>query len=204
MERLLEQHPLRHGAHPTRGDGMCAMEMVAWLAGEPHSDEPRCACPVIAAFVRALNDSLPSDAARNRLLRPLVPKLVNTRANARVEALRGRLAADAGVRELLPVLLERQGRLEEAALLRQLPPLHDDESIEAATRALEHYARDQHAMRWVLQRANDGTPPARYVAGVLQVIRRLGDSRAWQLAVDLSARLVAVAPQATSAADGVR
>ena len=203
MERLLEQHPLRHGAHPTRGDGMCAMEMVAWLAGEPHSDEPRCACPVIAAFVRALNDALPSDAARNRLLRPLVPKLVNTRANGRVEALRARLAADAGIRELLPLLLERQRRHEEAALLRRLPPLEGDESIDAAVRALDHYARDQHAMRWVLLRATDGTPPARYVAGVMQVVRRMGDAKAWQLAVDLIDRLVAVAPNTTAAAEGV-
>ena len=37
-----------------RKNDLCAMEMVAWLAGEAHSDEPECACPVLAAMVRAL------------------------------------------------------------------------------------------------------------------------------------------------------
>jgi hypothetical protein len=82
MERLADQRPLRRGAHASADDGMCAMEMVAWLAGEAHTDEPLCACPVIAAFVRAVNDALPSDAARDRHLRPLVPRFVGTRGTA--------------------------------------------------------------------------------------------------------------------------
>ena len=89
MIRIQDQFPLRRGAHDRRDDGMCAMEMVAWLAGEAHSDEPRCACPVIASYVRALNDLLPDDGARTRLLRPLVPKFVNTRGNAQDERRRG-------------------------------------------------------------------------------------------------------------------
>ena len=93
MQRLIEQYPLQRGSHPHRDDGMCAMEMVAWLAGEAHSDEPECACPVIASLVRACNDSM-SDPARNRYLRPLVPQLVQTRADRRVEQARGMLAID--------------------------------------------------------------------------------------------------------------
>lgn len=38
---------LKEGSHEARERGVCAMEAVAWLAGEKHSDAPRCACPVI-------------------------------------------------------------------------------------------------------------------------------------------------------------
>lgn len=191
MQRLYEQFPLRRGAHDARGDGMCAMEMVAWLAGEEHSDEPRCACPVIAAYVRAVNDALPTDQARNRLLRPLVPKFVNTRGSAADERARGLLCADAMVRAFLPHLLDKRGKTDEARALRLLPAIVDLETAKAALRALDHWTRDQHAARWVLQRLLDGMPSARFVAGTVQVVRRAGDPAAWQLAVDLAAALAA-------------
>src|SRR5690606_8813913 len=56
---------LMKGSHRRREDGVCAMELVAWIAGEPHSDAPRCACPVLTAFVTHLNDTL-DDEPRNR------------------------------------------------------------------------------------------------------------------------------------------
>jgi hypothetical protein len=91
---LTDVFPLRRGAHPSREDGMCAMEMVAWLAGEPHSDCPDCASPVLAAVVRAVNDRLPDDGAREWLLRPLVPRLVNSRADAGAERARALAIVD--------------------------------------------------------------------------------------------------------------
>lgn len=178
MHRSIEQVPLQRGAHPTRDAGMCAMEMVAWLAGEPHSDEPSCACPVLGAFVRACNDSM-DDEQRNRLLRPLVPFLLDSRRTAAVERARGLVAVDHLVRTLLPNWLRRQRRLEEAQLLFDLPPIRRLEDVRAALRAVEHFARSQHAAVWVLQRALEGTPPARYVAGVVQVARALGDGATW-------------------------
>lgn len=184
QQRLIDQHPLRRGAHPSRADGMCAMEMVAWLAGEAHSDEPGCTCPVIAAFVRACNDSL-HDEARNRFLRPLVPQLVNTRGSAADERARGYLVVDAMVRQLVPVWLRRHHRPEEAALLAALPAVVCGESLRAALRALEHYARDQHAAHWVVQRAIDGVAPARYVAGAVQIARSLGDPATWLLVTNV-------------------
>lgn len=68
---------IRRGGHATREDGVCAMEAVAWLAGEPHSDTPECTSPVVAAFVRQWNDSMRSNTERE-ILRPLLPKLINT------------------------------------------------------------------------------------------------------------------------------
>lgn len=191
QHRLIDQHPLRRGAHPTRDHGMCTMEMVAWLAGEEHSDEPRCACPVIAAFVRAVNDSL-HDEARNRLLRPLVPKLINTRATAAVERVRGLVVVDTLVRQLVPAWLVRHHRHAEAALVAALQPVHDAEALRAALRALDHYGRDQHAARWVLQRAQEGLPPARYVAGAVQVARALNDAPTWATMVAVAEAMARV------------
>lgn len=163
---------------------MCAMEMVAWLAGEPHSDEPSCSCPVIAAFTRACNDAL-DDEARNRWLRPLVPLLVNTRATPAIERVRGYLVVDALVRKLLPSWLRRQRRVDEANLLAALPTIRTLADAGAALRAVDHFVRDHHATRWVLQRAIEGMPPARYVAGAVQVAKAVGDTATWTAVVEL-------------------
>lgn len=192
MDRLRDREPLRRGAHPSRDDGMCAMEMVAWLAGEPHSDEPRCACPVIAAFVRAFNDALPSDSARGRYLRPFVPRMVNSRASGAHERARGWLCVDAVVRALVPMALAHASRRGEAELMQALPLVRDLASARAALRAVETYARDQHAARWVLQRAIDGVPPAKFVAGVVQVARMVGDVTAFALLAELIGAMLAV------------
>lgn len=153
---------------------MCAMEMVAWLAGEEHSDEPRCACPVIAAFVRAVNDALPSDGERGRLLRPLIPQLVGTRGNRAAERRRGLQAVDAMVRRLLPLRLLRGGDRVAAELLMALPPVTGRTSAAVALRAVQCHAPDQRAARWVLERAVEGMAPARFVAGIVQLARDIG------------------------------
>src|ERR1700689_3092955 len=69
---------LKSGAH-SPDSTFCVMEAVAFVAGEKWSDAPVCACPVISAFLRSWNDSLPNDAERDRLLKPLIPLLVGTR-----------------------------------------------------------------------------------------------------------------------------
>lgn len=76
--------PLRAMKHASFEDGACLMEAVAWVAGEPWSDKPRCACPVIGDFLRHFNDGLPDDR-RTELLRPLVPLLVGSRSSDAVE-----------------------------------------------------------------------------------------------------------------------
>ena len=56
----------KHGSHANPDLGLCAMEAVAWLAGYSHTDHPICTCPVLAAYVRMLNDDMPDDE-RQRL-----------------------------------------------------------------------------------------------------------------------------------------
>lgn len=166
------------------------MEMVSWLAGEAHSDEPDCACPVLAALVRACNDAM-SDPSRNEFLRPLVPQLVHTRATATVERMRGILAIDCLVRWLMPRWLERHHRRDEARLLREMPPIERMSHVRAATRVITTYAGDHRATQWVLDRSLEGAPPARYVAGVVQLARALNDRDTWREMAALAARMAA-------------
>src|SRR6266852_112630 len=93
-DRLLKVQglSLKSGSH-SPDSTFCVMEAVAFVAGEKWSDNPECACPVISAFLRSWNDALPTDAERDRLLKPLIPKLVGTR-NKALEEKRGLMAAD--------------------------------------------------------------------------------------------------------------
>jgi hypothetical protein len=54
--------------HHRPEDGVCVMELTSMLAGEPFSDEPGCACPVLAVVLRASNDRF-DDTTRQRLYR---------------------------------------------------------------------------------------------------------------------------------------
>jgi hypothetical protein len=135
------------------------MEMVAYLAGEPHSDHPQCACPVIAAFVRRLNDAMPN-AERDRLLLPVVPKLVGTRSTQDVELRRGYLAADFAVRVAAPAALRaaalRAAGLDDAArALESLPEVVDQDTALAAKAAARAAAEDAWtvAADWAATRA---------------------------------------------------
>ena len=46
----LETITLEKGAHASFAKGVCAMELVSYIAGEPFSDHPKCTSPVLAAF----------------------------------------------------------------------------------------------------------------------------------------------------------
>src|SRR5262249_44125655 len=114
-----------------------------------------------------------------------------TRGTAADERRRGLLVADALVRSFVPHLLDRRGRPTEAAALRAVPQLGDEAAVQLALRGLEAFAPDVHAARWVLQRALDGNPPARWVAGAVPVLARVGDTGAFALASATIAAMLA-------------
>jgi hypothetical protein len=103
---LLETISLEHGAHQSFEEGACAMEAVAYIAGEKFSDHPQCACPVIASFMRSWNDSLRTDEDRNRLLKPLISKVIGTRGSKALEKRRSMAALDWYIRVWLPAWLK--------------------------------------------------------------------------------------------------
>lgn len=76
--------PLAVGYHRSPARGLCAMEMVAFMEGLPHTDMPECTCPIIATYVRRLNDAL-TNRQRQWLL-PFLPRLVGTVSRAHEQA----------------------------------------------------------------------------------------------------------------------
>ncbi len=117
---------LLSGSHGSAKKGLCALEAVAWLAKEKHSDAPQCACPVVAAFVRRLNDRIPDDAMRTRLLGPLLPLIVGSRSTPEVERRRMFIAVDFAVRDAAASALDlRAATKVHAATLRALPEIVD-------------------------------------------------------------------------------
>jgi len=127
---------LQAGAHDTAAEGLCAMEAVAWLEGVEHSDRPSCTCPVIAAFVRSINDRMP-DSDRQKLVAYL-PRLVGT-VSPRHEQERAEYLAWHAITVVAPVVLERAGLKHHAATLRGLGR-HDWEAAAFAANAASYAA----------------------------------------------------------------
>jgi len=163
---------------------MCAMEMVAWLAGESHSDDPDCACPVIGAVVRCFNDTVASTSERERLLRPLVPLLVNTRSTPPVERARAMLVADCAARRIAPAILRRVYRDGDARALAQAPRVRTRADAFAL---LPHLSgAELKATRWVVLRAAEGElTPRLWVSGIVRAALELRQPCAWPMLSDL-------------------
>jgi hypothetical protein len=102
----LEKLAIHHGSHNKFEQGHCAMELVAWLANEPHSDRPACACPVVSRFIVDWNDRMRTDEDRAFALRPLLPLIVGSRSTKKVEQKRGWMCADWAVRDSAPAWLD--------------------------------------------------------------------------------------------------
>ncbi len=129
-------YTLKHGAHDTREEGMCLLEAVAYIAGEPHSDAPACACDVLAKYGRSLNDAMgdgaEGDALRDKHLAEVAPLLVDTRGTRDVQRRRAYLLADRAVRLIAPLALDAAGLHDHAATLRGLAPVTDAATARAA------------------------------------------------------------------------
>jgi len=135
---------LSTGSHPTRAAGVCAMEAVAWLAGEPHTHAPTCVDSDIVNFVIAINDWW-SDANRQRLI-PYLPRLLGTARDndhpAREQCYY--LLLDWYARVSVPARLDKEGKHEMAAIMRALHPLTSYEAWQDARKVspgdyINHY-----------------------------------------------------------------
>lgn len=126
QDRLAKLTLLRNGSHsPNDGDLICVMEAVAWVAHEPWSDAPHCVCPVIGAFMRSWNDGIADDDTRTRLLKPLIPRLINTRSTPEIEQRRAAMAADWLIRVYTPAWLRLAKLDKQADALAGLPEIAD-------------------------------------------------------------------------------
>jgi len=114
------------------------MEVVSLLAGEPFSDHPECASPVLGVFLRSWNDSLDDDERQDLL--QYAPRLVNSRGSDEIEEKRAWMAADWLVRVYTPAWLRLAGLKEYAEALTQVGPL--DSEIPAEVQDLLNAAWD--------------------------------------------------------------
>ena len=141
---------LSSGSHEDFEKGMCVMEATAYVAGEPWSDHPKCACPVITSFMIAWNDNLPSDAERDRLLKPLIPDIVGTKSTTAIEERRSYMALDWLIRVHTPKWLDLVPALaSHAKVLRDLEEIADLAGLSAAfvelLAAHDHHIGEVHA-----------------------------------------------------------
>ncbi len=137
---------LKSGGHSSIEEGACVMEVVSWVAGEPWSDRPQCACPVISTFLRNWNDSLPDDE-RNELLRDLIPRLVGTRGTPEVEQRRATMAADWLIRTHTVAWLRLAKLDTQADALASLPEITDFAQCPSLMPTLEAVRSDAAAAR---------------------------------------------------------
>jgi hypothetical protein len=123
---------LAHGAHGRFDQGACLMEAVAYVAGEPHSDHPTCASPILSAIGRGLNDRFRDE--ERQLLAPLIPRLVGTLAPWEIERKRAYAMVDAAIREITPMGLDATWT-DLAGRMRAIAPIVDRASAELALAA---------------------------------------------------------------------
>jgi hypothetical protein len=82
---------LSRGRHRSPRDGACVVELASMLAGERFSDHPRAVCPVVAAYLRTVNDLMPVDDLPE--LYPFAAAIVGTRGSRKEGRARARECA---------------------------------------------------------------------------------------------------------------
>lgn len=73
---MSDEYFLSKGHHFHAAEGRCAMEWVAYIAGEPHTDKPVCVSPVLRGVAIGLNDIMPNDVRQK--LRPYLGRMIGT------------------------------------------------------------------------------------------------------------------------------
>jgi hypothetical protein len=88
---------------------------------------------VCGRFMVRFQDAIKDDAIRNRLIPPLMVKLVGSAGSPELESRRSWMAVDWALREVAPTYFDLTPELaEHAAALRALPPITDKASARAA------------------------------------------------------------------------
>lgn len=109
LERLYGGVQLVRGKGNPRKGRLCIMSLVAYLAGEGHTDRPRTASRVIRDFAVSLNDLAPQEWRQE--LKPFAPRIIGT--NDGHDRARGRILYRAIMEEVIPKANADAGRAEE-------------------------------------------------------------------------------------------
>jgi len=179
----LETLTLSAGSHPSPDAGACVMEAVSFVAGEPWSDHPVCASAVIGAFLRSWNDGLNNDD-RNRLLKPLVPRLVGTAGTPEQEQTRAWMALDWLFRVHTSAWLRAAGLLDQAGRLEALPEFRVGMDVPSVRATLDAVRSDAAAgaAPWAAKAAAGAAPWAAALAAARHEAWTAARDAAWTAA----------------------
>jgi hypothetical protein len=125
----MNEYRLSPGAHETPDEGRCVMEWAAWIAGEPHSDQPVCVdsgrrrVPAVMERCARRRDAPAAAAVRG-------PRDRDRDDGRSLE--RSFMCFDWLVRVHTPAWLELAGLAGHANALRGLPPIIDREGVRRA------------------------------------------------------------------------
>jgi hypothetical protein len=109
---------LQPGFHKSVAHGLCLLEATALLAGEPHSDHPKCACGVVTYYAIPINDY--STGKQRQRLRRFIPRLIGSRSKS-FRRSRAKYLVRQAVTVFLPIVYDGFGQRALAAELRALP-----------------------------------------------------------------------------------
>jgi len=142
---MTTDYTLAYGTHPNPQEGRCAMEWVAHLAGERHSDQPDCVSRVVRALCVALNDGL--NCPERQRLRPYLPRMIGTAADG-LDTPRAWMALDWLIGVYAPTWLRRAGLHDAAAqLCAPDAAVPDSAALVRALETLVHARRQAHIAR---------------------------------------------------------
>lgn len=136
----LDKITLDKGRHDSFDEGANAMEVVAWLADEGHTDSPECVSPLVRRYTIVLSDSW--DDEKRQALKPYLVRMIDTgsdgKEDARREILCREVAALASPWLRLAELGETADRLDDATTDAELRSGLDESSSQALN---EHIAQ---------------------------------------------------------------
>jgi hypothetical protein len=125
---------LRATSTARRSTRLSPLELAAWFAHEPHTDQPTAVSPVVASFVRWWAAGLDDDTRQR--LKPFVPRLVGTSGDPALDRARRWVAIDWLVRRQATAWLRLAGLVEGAERLAAIGPLTDERELATAVEVL--------------------------------------------------------------------
>ena len=129
LQEILDKYDLKSGSHKDLDAGACIMELVSYIANEPWSDHPKCACPILTQYAIRMNDKFNDE--HRQLLKPIIPLLLNSKADDKTQIARKQLIMWRNVTTTYPIILECYKLPELAEELRKFKNTIEDMSLAA-------------------------------------------------------------------------
>jgi hypothetical protein len=135
IDRLCTRIKLSRGKH-IPGNELCIMEAEAYIAGEEHTDHPKCVSPILAQIARMVNDFMTQEH-RDKYLAPMLGQFAGTVGTEEDEKKRTLLILDVSIRKIFPIFLRTLKEEQFALRFEALPRIQGQEDIKTAEELME-------------------------------------------------------------------